>query len=133
MKLISTRNKKNRIDALDGVLKGIADDGGLFVPEALPRISSTQLMEYKGKRYEDIAVWILSMFFDIPEATLQNIVQSAYSGFDDENIVPITKLTKNDYVLELYHGPTLAFKDMACLLYTSGIERYLRRIPVCNA
>ncbi len=113
MKLISTRNKKNRIDALDGVLKGIADDGGLFVPEALPRISSTQLMEYKGKRYEDIAVWILSMFFDIPEATLQNIVQSAYSGFDDENIVPITKLTKNDYVLELYHGPTLAFKDMA--------------------
>ena len=116
MLLISTRNSANVIDSLSAVLKGIADDGGLFVPSSFPVLTSEMLENMKGKKYQEIAAQILGMYFDIDSKVLKNMTEEAYSGFNAPDVLPIKKLTDNEYVLELYHGPTLAFKDVALQL-----------------
>lgn len=113
MQVMSTRGKGEKIPATMAVLKGIAADGGLFVPEAFPQIDLDEMAEYAAHEYDILAAKVLGLFFDVPEDTLATLTQQAYSSFDDTRVVPLKRLSDREYVMELTHGPTLAFKDMA--------------------
>jgi len=113
MRLISTRNTGNVTTALGSVLQGIAADGGLFVPETFPRLSLDEIDRISEMDYPTAAATVLAMFFEIPYKDLLTITKAAYAGFDDPRITPMKRLPQREYVVELFHGPTLAFKDMA--------------------
>ena len=108
----STRNKDQFVEPCQAVLKGLAEDGGLFVPAALPQVD---FESWQGLSYQEIARKISGMFFsDLAPDTLDEICQSAYgSQFDHEEIVPSHWFRPDLAFLELWHGPTLAFKDLA--------------------
>lgn len=127
MLLRSTRDRNHTIEPLKGVLKGIAPDGGLFVPDLFPEISEEDLQNLKGKSYEQIAARILSLYLDVSEERLFEMTKEAYSSFDTSEVVPLTKLSERDYVLELWHGPTLAFKDMALQMLPRLMSEALSR------
>lgn len=99
----------------DVILKGIADDGGLFVPTEIPQFSLDQLKLLIDKSYQERALFILDLFqIDFSKSLLKKIIKKAYSdNFDHHRIAPLVKLKDNQYILELWHGPTSAFKDMA--------------------
>ncbi len=113
MQVMSTRGKGEKIPATMAVLKGIAADGGLFVPETFPNIDLNEMAGYAAHEYDILAAKVLGLFFDVPEDILGTLTQQAYASFDDTRIVPLKQLSKTEYVMELSHGPTLAFKDMA--------------------
>ncbi|BDF59416.1 threonine synthase [Christensenellaceae bacterium] len=113
MQVLSTRGKKDKIPATMAVLKGIAADGGLFVPEEFPQIDIDEMKEYAAHEYDILAAKVLGLFFDVSEDMLATLTQQAYSPFDDTRVVPLKQLSDLEYVMELSHGPTLAFKDMA--------------------
>ncbi len=109
MKLISTRNGE-AIEASLAVLRGIAPDGGLYVPHAFPSIR--QLGDITGISYSTLCAKVLGLFFsDIPG--LDSLSEKAYGRFDDALVAPVKKISEGEFVMELWHGPTLAFKDMA--------------------
>ena len=105
----STRNSSPEITASQAILKGLAADGGLFVPDHIPSLDK-KVSELVGKDYREIAYEVMKLFFtDFTEEELKNCINSAYdSKFDTEEIVPITK-AGSDYYIELYHGATIAF------------------------
>lgn len=109
----STRGKVTGVKASEAILKGIAEDGGLFVPETMPKIEGT-IEALVNLNYKELAYNIMSKFFtDFTEDELKKCIESAYDEkFDTKEIAPV-KEVGNEYVLELYHGPTIAFKDMA--------------------
>jgi threonine synthase len=109
----STRGGGEVVTASEAILKGIADDGGLFVPEVLPQLDE-ELKELVYKDYKDLAYSVMSKFFtDFNEIELRECIEKAYDGkFDTTLIAPVRKVGES-YFLELFHGPTLAFKDMA--------------------
>ena len=117
MKYISTRNNKTDFSAEQVLNYGLAPDGGLFIPKEIPKFSIDQINAFKGKNYFDIANFILSPFLlDLFDSkTINKIIHEAYSKFDQE-IVSVSNIGDNE-LLNLFHGPTLAFKDYAmCLL-----------------
>ena len=128
MNVISTRNKKCGMPALDAVLKGIAGDGGLFVPEEFPRMDLPQIVEIASKGYAGLAAEILSLFFDIPKDDLNKLTVQAYAGFDSAEVVPLSCLD-NAAIMELWHGPTLAFKDMALQILPRLLQKAMRKAP----
>ncbi len=110
MQLISTRNKQETAEALDAVLRGIAPDGGLYVPSSFPTLGDIETLLPLG--YDALSAQVLSQFFDgIPD--MGALTKAAYSSFDDPAVAPVKALGSGQYVMELWHGPTLAFKDMA--------------------
>ncbi len=110
MKLISTRNGGSGIEASKATLKGIAPDGGLYVPERFPSIEDMGCI--KGASYPELCARVLGLFYnDIPG--LEKLTKAAYERFDDKDVAPVKKISSGEFVLELWHGPTLAFKDMA--------------------
>ncbi len=125
MNLISTRNSGESIPAIAAVLKGIAGDGGLFVPEVFPVITLDMLTELGKMPYHKVAARVLSAFFGLSDDTAEDMTRAAYARFDDREVVPIQKLGDKEYVIELFHGPTLAFKDMALQVLPRLMERAL--------
>jgi threonine synthase len=113
MKYISTRGDQNAKTAAQAVIQGIAKDKGLFVPDAIPALPAT-LEEMAGKTYQEIAFSVIKSFFtDYSDEEIKHCVDSAYDKkFEAEEIVPIKK-AGDAFFLELYHGKTAAFKDMA--------------------
>ncbi len=111
MKLVSTRDVNNEVEALSGVVKGISEEGGLYVPKYFPEMAIEEIKALSEVSYSELANNILGKFFDIEE--LQTMCEEAYASFDCEEVVPLTKAGDAEYIMELYHGPTLAFKDMA--------------------
>ena len=109
----STRNDHIKLTASQAILKGLSDDGGLFVPEYIPRMD-LHPSELVNKSYQEIAYQVLKLFLtDFTEEELRDCIRRAYDGkFDTPEIAPIAKVG-NTYFLELFHGPTIAFKDMA--------------------
>jgi len=109
----STRGDSKLLTASQAVIQGLAEDGGLFVPVEVPKLSCS-LEDLKGKNYKEIAYIVLKEFFtDYTEEELKNCIEKAYdSKFDTKEIAPLVK-KNNQYFLELFHGPTIAFKDMA--------------------
>lgn len=109
----STRNTENKVTASQAILKGLSEDGGLFVPDHIPQLECP-IRELAGKSYQDIAYEVMRLFLtDFTEDELKNCISRAYdSKFDTEVIAPITE-AEGTYYLELFHGATIAFKDMA--------------------
>ena len=89
MLLLSTRNAANVIDPLSAVLKGIAEDGGLFVPSAFPTFTWKQINAMKDMKYDEIAANILGMYFDLDADKLKKMMHDAYASFDTDEVVPI--------------------------------------------
>ncbi|MEG2039110.1 MAG: threonine synthase [Oscillospiraceae bacterium] len=119
MNYISTRNKKTVVSSAQAITQGISADGGLFVPETIPQISETEIEKLSGLAYPQRAQLILSKFLtDFSETELYSCVTAAYNdtSFDTRYIAPTVKLSDELYILELWHGPTAAFKDMALQL-----------------
>lgn len=116
MNFLSTRGQTSPLGFSDAVATGLAPDGGLFLPETLPDLSS-ELKRFAGLGYAELCFEFLRVFAtDIPAETLRAIVAKSYTKFAGPEIAPLKKLGPNLYVLELFHGPTLAFKDFALQL-----------------
>ena len=131
IKYVSTRGDKEKVTASQAILSGIAPDGGLYVPETFPKLDKS-LTELKGLNYREIAYEVMKLFLtDFTEEELKACIDSAYdSKFDTEEIVPMKEADGLIY-LELFHGPTLAFKDMALsilpyLMVTSAKKNNLK-------
>ena len=109
----STRNGQLKFTASQAILKGLADDGGLFVPETIPSLD-VSMDELANMSYQEVAYAVMKKFFtDFTEEELKNCIDKAYdSKFDTEEIAPLVD-ADGAYYLELFHGPTIAFKDMA--------------------
>ena len=109
----STRNSEKKITASQAILKGLADDGGLFVPESIPALD-VSVEELSKMSYQQVAYEVMKLFLtDFTEEELKNCINRAYdSKFDTTEIAPL-KFADGAYYLELFHGSTIAFKDMA--------------------
>ncbi len=116
MLYLSTRGQTPALGFSDAVATGLAPDGGLFLPETLPDFSG-DLGRFEPLSYPELCCEFLRVFAtDIPPETLRSLVAASYTQFTDPAIAPLKPLAKNLYVLELFHGPTLAFKDFALQL-----------------
>lgn len=115
MKFQSTRNKNLRLDSAETILKGLSDDGGLFVPVEIPVLEKGEIAELSKLDYCERAARIFSKFMtDFSKDELLECAKSAYTGkFEEDTPAPLVKLGESTYMLELWHGPTCAFKDMA--------------------
>ncbi len=113
MRFISTRGQTPALGFSDAVATGLAPDGGLFLPERLPDLSG-RLPAWAGLGYAELCFEFLRIFAtDIPAEKLRAIVEKSYTRFDHPDIAPLRQLDRQTWVLELFHGPTLAFKDFA--------------------
>lgn len=116
MKYISTRNKGVSLSASQAIAQGLARDGGLLTPEVLPTLTEEMLKDLSGKTYPQRAVAVMKLFLeDFSEEELSRFTAAGYSAekFDDSRVAPLHPLNDETYCLELWHGPTSAFKDMA--------------------
>ena len=115
MKYISTRGGVEPKSFEDVVLTGLAEDGGLFVPEQLPKFSIEEIASWSALSYEELALKIITPFVggSIPEQDLRQLIEKSYAGFRHEAVAPLIQAGHNQWILELFQGPTLAFKDFA--------------------
>src|SRR5690606_16753682 len=115
MAYISTRGGIAPIGFIDAVLMGLADDGGLLVPQQIPQISAQTLDAWRKLSYKELALEVLSLYVgdEIPRADLKRLIDDSYGTFRHEEVTPVRRLRDDFYVLELFHGPTFAFKDVA--------------------
>ena len=138
MKYISTRNGSKEFNFTEVFIKGLADDGGLFIPKTIPAISEQDLLSLRKLNYKDLAKEIIFLFCGetIRKDELSNIVEKSYSKFNEKNVVKITDIGENK-ILELYHGPTLSFKDIAMQfighLYDHHLKNLKKKINVVVA
>lgn len=137
MMYISTRNSKLKVSAAKAIAQGLAPDGGLFVPETIPGVSGERLKELCAMDYRARAVAIMEPYLeDFSREELITYVTAAYGeNFDDRQIAPVKFLSDDTGVLELYHGPTCAFKDMALqilpYLLTASLKKCGEERQVC--
>ena len=126
MKYISTRNNSEEYSFEDVFIKGLADDGGLFVPQSIKRYSKDELNALSNLSYQDLAKKIIFPFIGdfMSKMELSDIIDKSYSVFRRNNAVDLIEVGNNK-VLELFHGPTLAFKDIAMQLLGNFYEYYL--------
>ena len=126
MKYISTRGKSQNLQFEDVLLTGLSPDGGLYVPKEWPILNYSEL---KNDKYHKIAAEILYPFLDsfVSYDDLIKLTENAYRSFDVEEMAPLVKLEENRYILELFHGPTLAFKDFAMLLLSELFDLSLKK------
>ncbi len=115
MKYISTRGSAPELNFKQVLLAGLAIDGGLYVPKEWPKFTSEEIASFKGKPYTHVAFEVMSRFIagSIPDVALKNMISEAYATFNHPAVTPLVQLGSNDWLLELFHGPTMAFKDIA--------------------
>ena len=118
MKYISTRGQAPAMNFEEVLLAGLASDGGLYVPETLPTFSKEEIASWAGLPYNELAYNVIKPFVDdcIEDADLKTMIDETYAGFNHIAVAPLKELGTNEWVLELFHGPTLAFKDFALQL-----------------
>lgn len=128
MKFISTRGNVSEIGFIDAVLMGLATDGGLLVPEKIPQIPAEKLQAISQLTYTELAYEIISCYVDgeIPENELKELIEKSYGTFRHNEVTPVQKIKDNMYVLELFHGPTFAFKDVA-LQFLGNLYSYIAK------
>ncbi|HDZ09588.1 threonine synthase [Pseudohongiella sp.] len=129
MKYISTRGKSPACNFEQVLLTGLAPDGGLYVPESLPQFSAAEIASWAGLPYDQLAFNVIKPFIDgeIPDDVLQRILSESYQSFTHKAVAPLRQLDANEWVLELYCGPTLAFKDFALQLLGRLLDYVLTR------
>jgi threonine synthase len=129
VKYVSTRGSTPPQSFSDILLSGVAPDGGLYLPEAWPQIPAGEIARYKTMSYEAAALDVLSRFVgaSFSEAELKADIEAAYASFDARAIAPLVEIGPRAYLLELFHGPTLAFKDIALQLLGRLFARQLEK------
>jgi threonine synthase len=128
---ISTRNNFERVSAARAIKLGMVPAGGLFVPEKIPQLTDKEIIGLKGKTYQEIAQTILSLYLeDYTSEEIKESVRNAYSGqqFSHAEIAPVQKINEHTFVMELWHGPTAAFKDMALQIMPHLLSRAIRKL-----
>ena len=126
MKYISTRGQAPAQSFEQVVLTGLAPDGGLYVPESIPQFSREQIAGWAGLPYNELAFHVIKPFVDgeIADEKLKDIIDRSYATFRHTAVAPLVQLDSNLWVMELFHGPTLAFKDFA-LQFLGNLFEYL--------
>lgn len=126
---ISTRGQAPEAGFADVLLAGLAPDGGLYMPAEWPHFGAAEIAAFSGRRYQDVAFEILSRFVgdSFTAAELREDIEAAYAGFEKPEIAPLSAMSGNRYLLELFHGPTFAFKDIALQILGRLFARALTR------
>ncbi|MDX1354266.1 MAG: threonine synthase [Halomonas venusta] len=129
MRYISTRGQAPALSFEEVVLTGMASDGGLYVPETLPEFSKQELASMAGLSYAEIAFRVMKPFVngEIDDDTFRRLVTEAYATFNHDAVVPLKQLDANHFLLEQFHGPTLAFKDVALQLLGRLLDHFLKK------
>ena len=129
MRYISTRGQAPALSFEEVVLTGLASDGGLYVPEQIPQLSHDELAAMAGLSYAEIAFRVMQPFVngEIDDDTFRGLVRDAYATFSHDAVVPLNQLDANHFLLEMFHGPTLAFKDIALQLLGRILDHFLAK------
>ena len=127
MQYISTRGNSSNLDFAGVTLAGLASDGGLYVPQIWPSFSAEEIAAMRSLSYVDLAAKVMAPFTQgsLTESELQELCAAAYGRFSHDAVTPLVQLNQQHWLLELYHGPTLAFKDVALQLLGQLFERFL--------
>jgi threonine synthase len=129
MHYLSTRGDAPTLPFADALLAGLARDGGLYLPQSYPKLSQSVLHGLQGKSYASIAQTVLTPYvgetFDA--STFKAMIEAAYSSFRHEAVTPLVQISANEWILELFHGPTLAFKDLAMQLLGRMMDNVLQK------
>ena len=139
MQYISTRGQAPALDFAGVLLAGLAEDGGLYVPDAWPHLSHADLRALRGLPYHEVAARVLRLFVGnaIPSDVLHGMTRDAYAGFRHPAVVPLVQLDADLWTQELFHGPTLAFKDLAMQvlgrMFDYVLAREGRRVTIVGA
>ncbi|MDG2032463.1 MAG: threonine synthase [Rhodospirillales bacterium] len=139
MKYVSTRGQAPVLPFDDVLLTGLARDGGLYVPETWPKFSKTDIKSLRGLPYGDLAIQVMTPYLGtaIDADTFAKIVSNTYAAFDHPAVAPLKQLGPNDWLLELFHGPTLAFKDyplqLVGRLFDDVLSRKGRKVTIVGA
>ena len=139
MKYISTRGKAPVLNFEEAMLTGLARDGGLYVPETIPSFSDDEIQSMADLSYEEIAFKVIAPFVGdcFSDSEIMEIINRAYAGFGHSERAPLVELENNHFLLELFHGPTLAFKDFAMQLigqlFQFSLERRQSRVTIVGA
>ncbi|MFC4598466.1 threonine synthase [Cohnella hongkongensis] len=128
MKYISTRGKVAPIGFIDMFLMGLGEDGGLIVPETIPAVGAEQLRAWSGLSFQELMLNVFSLYTndEIPEADLRGLIEASYAGFTSPDVLPLTRINEELSVMELFHGPTFAFKDVA-LQFMGNLYAYVAK------
>ncbi len=128
MAYISTRGEAPALSFTEALLAGLAPDGGLYVPEQMPQLSREKLLAFAGAPYVDVAQAVMSPFLGgaPPADEFRKMLEAAYATFRHKAVTPLAQIDDNLFVLELFHGPTLAFKDVAMQLLGRLMDRALK-------
>jgi len=126
---ISTRGQAPALNFEEVLLAGLASDGGLYVPEKLPTFDRETIASWAGHSYAELAFEVISPFVAgcISDAELRAMIDETYAGFNHTAVAPLVELGSNEWVLELFHGPTLAFKDFALQLLGRLMDHVLEK------
>jgi threonine synthase len=129
VKYISTRGEAPALNFEEVVLTGLAPDGGLYVPESLPAFSPAEIATWAGLSYQELAFTIMSPFVagEISDAEFKAIINQSYSTFRHDAIAPLVQTAHNEWILELFQGPTLAFKDFALQVLGNVLDHFLKK------
>jgi threonine synthase len=129
MRYVSTRGQSPAVGFVDAVLAGLAPDGGLYVPEAWPQFSREQIAGFAGRPYHEVAAAVLGAFAgdDIAPDALAQMCREAYATFKHAAVVPLVQLAPGAFMAELFHGPSLAFKDVAMQILARLYDHVLGR------
>ncbi len=129
MRYVSTRNSAVQVDFEQVVLSGIAEDGGLYVPLELPLFEAQDIANWSTLPYDELAYRVISPFVGevIPEADLKRLLKEAGSQFRHRSLAPLHQVDRNEWVLELFHGPTRSSKDFAAQLQARLVPYFLRK------
>ncbi|NBR30741.1 MAG: threonine synthase [Sphingomonadaceae bacterium] len=129
MRYISTRGSAPALDFEGATLAGLASDGGLYVPESWPSFSRDEIAAMRGLSYVETAVAVMRPFVadNLDEATLIRLCTAAYGRFSHDAVTPLVQLDSQQWLMELFHGPTLAFKDVALQLLGQLFETFLAK------
>ena len=127
MRYVSTRGEAPVLGFSDALLAGLARDGGLYVPQQWPQFSAAEIRAMRGLAYPDLAIRVLSPFVagEIEALSFERMVHEAYATFRHEAVCPLVQVAPNRFILELFHGPTLAFKDVAMQLLARLMDHVL--------
>jgi threonine synthase len=129
LRYISTRGEAPALGFVDVTLAGLARDGGLYVPDAWPKLDAATIAGFAGRPYPEVAVDIMRPFVDgaIEDFELARMAREAYGSFRHPAVAPLVQLGTNNFLLELFHGPTLAFKDLAMQLLARLMDHILSK------
>ena len=139
MKYVSTRGQAPVLPFDEVLLAGLARDGGLYVPETWPKFSKAEIKSLRGLSYGDLAIQVMTPYLGtaIGGDNFAKIVSDTYAAFDHPSVAPLKQLGPNDWLLELFHGPTLAFKDyplqLVGRLFDDVLSRKGRKVTIVGA